>query len=169
MQQKSSFYIICQLICLSVTIFLHSFFLMSCTKEVIIRDDVPKQSENNKMSSEKEKETLFYVKYEMEVEYSNANHACNLQITYMTETGSKTITKWLERKKKYSWNGIFGPFKKSDKVSLDCNSVIGSNPINMYRGVGDYFGRIYVKEGESEYVIKAEGVSSNTSGPGIVY
>lgn len=87
----------------------------------------------------------------------------------MTETGSKTIKESLVRQKKYSWDGTYGPFKKSEKVSLDCNSVIGNNPIDMHRGVGDYFGRIYVKEGDGEYTIKAEGVSSNTSGSGLVY
>ena len=168
MQLKRSYTFICKIACL-VLLYISILFLVSCSKEVIIRDDVSQQKEDNKSSSEKEKETLFYVKYEMEVNYSNANHALNLQITYMTETGSNTITKNLVNQKKFSWDGIYGPFKKSEKVSLDCNTVIGNNPINMYKGVGDYFGRIYVKEGDGEYTIKAEGVSSNTNGTGLIY
>ena len=120
---------------------------------------------NNNNNSEKS----FYIKYEMNVSFSRNDKPYMLKINYVTDKGSKTLSKDLTRKGKYSWDGTYGPFKKGDKVSLDCNSDLGQYPSNMYRGVGDYEGRIWVKEGNGDYVIKADGTSGYTSGPGLIY
>ena len=148
----------------------------SCTKEQKDNDGIenPNYGKNtgyneNDNSDKGNSEKTFYVKYEMNVSYSRNDKAYKLLLKYISESGEKTLNKDLTRKKKFSWDGTFGPFKKGQQVKLDCNTDIGQYPSNLYRGVGDYYGRILVKEGDGEYVVKDEKTSGTTSGPGLVY
>ena len=144
--------------------------LASCSKEETSNEFKPEQSERKSDPSEKKEEAVFYVKYEMNVNYGNSNHVLYLKLIYTNETGNNsTITQKIEKRKSYSWEGVYGPFMKSQTVTLDCNSQIGESPRDMYLGVGDYYGRIYVKEGDGEFVIKAEGTSSDIGNVGIIY
>lgn len=125
-------------------------------------------NDNNKPNNNNSGKT-FYVKYEMNVDFSRNDKAFYLKINYVTDTGIMTLLKDLTRKRRFSWDGTYGPFKEGQTVSIDCNADIGNYPSNMYKGVGDYSGRIMVKEGNGDYSVKAEGTSSSTSGSGLIY
>jgi len=142
----------------------------SCSKEEISDEYEKGRTEQDNNSYEKEEESVFYVKYEMEVDYGNSNHVLYLKLEYTSESGYRSsTTQKIERRKKYSWDGVYGPFKKSQTVTFDCNSQIGESPRDMNFGVGDYYGRIYVKEGNGEFVVKAEGTDSKTGNVGLIY
>ena len=148
----------------------------SCSKEKEDNDgiEIPEYGQNNGHgentdSNKGNLEKTYYVKYEVNASFSRNDKAYKLTLKYISESGQITLRKDLTLKKSFSWDGTFGPFKKGQTVTLDCNTDIGQYPSNLYRGVGDYYGRILVKEGDGDYLVKDDKTSGTTSGPGLVY
>lgn len=148
----------------------------SCSKERENNEGIEKPNygkntgyDENDNSNNSNAEKTYFVKYEMNVNFSRNDQPFKLTLKYVSDSGLKHLSKDLSLQRKFSWDGTFGPFKKGQTVALDCNTDIGKYPSNLYRGVGDYYGRILVKEGDGEYVVKDEETSGSTSGPGLIY
>ena len=120
------------------------FFIASCSKDED-KDDVEDVVEEDKTTEQPQVVDNYYVKYEVQTE--KRVYICDKNITYKDVDQGKTITTRQE------WSGLYGPFKKGDKVYF---SVRISNTLNMMSA------RISVSKNEEPFAIKAETVNSNS-------
>ena len=137
------------------------FSFLSCEREednpqpqVII---IEKNNDQGSNSSSSDTQVQYYVKYEMSVEYERSDKKYDVSLTYTSDTGEKTIHTTITRSKYYSWDGTFGPFNKTQTVKFDCIST--NDGWGTPLGSGKMHARIYVKQGNGPFAVKAEGES----------
>ncbi|MCH5306521.1 MAG: hypothetical protein J1E37_00470 [Prevotella sp.] len=118
--------------------------------------NITNNSPNDDNDSEDDQEDLsiYYVKYELTLSYSDGYFSSqDFNYEYLIDNGTRRkVTESIKKGKEYFWEATYGPLKNGTLVSLSCTTEWKHYPI-LLEGKG----RIYVKENDGPFAIKAEG------------
>ena len=125
-------------------------------------DDEPVQASQTSEEAQTPTSLKYYVKYEIDVEYSSTNHDITFRCDYTPSPEGKTyFSRTVENGRTQHWEGVYGPFEKGDIVLFKYKSEIYLG-YNRYSALGEHTARIYVQEGdEGTFAIKREGTGSS--------
>lgn len=124
-------------------------------------DDEPVQAPQASEETQTPTPLKYYVKYEIDVEYSNSSYYYTLNCHYTDSSGEETyFSKTVEDGRSQHWEGVYGPFEKGDIVSFEYRSYRSN--YSSSSTYGTHTARIYVQEGdEGTFAIKKEGTGSS--------
>jgi len=145
------------ILCKLSIVFLTFFSLLSCEKEEN-NDSNSKQDTVSKSQSSKgdEKADVYYIKYELSLNYESGNNYRSPQSFYFESTtgnsGNNLTFEKIEKGKTFTWEETYGPFKEGSIVTLKCTK----NDDHTYCNISGK-GKIFMKKNEDPFAVKAEG------------
>lgn len=116
-------------------------------------------SGNNSGNNTGTKQKTYYVKYSLELSYQGTETSKSFSIEYQTDNGVKQKTETIKTGKTFVWEETYGPFKLGDRTSLKCITYRPRD--NVYSAEYKGNGKIYVKEDDGPFTVKAEGSINN--------
>lgn len=95
----------------------------------------------------------------MELSYQGTETSKSFSLEYKTGDGGKQRTETIKSGKTFVWEDTFGPFKSGDKTYLKCITYEPHD--NIYSAEYKGNGKIYVKEDDGPFAVKAESSINN--------